>query len=100
MNTKKTQTEGKIFIVETISTFKIRYAIRCKSLEDAMDTVACEEADELDQNWLGETIFGGKEITEKQFLNDEIKDVNIENNPQIWTKQRKLEMIHTVDYSK
>lgn len=96
---QKNTSEDKIFIVETISTFKIRYAIRGKSLEHAMDTVTCKEAEELDQDWLGETIFGCKEITEKQFLKNEA-NLSYMTNPNVWTKERKLEMIHSIDYTK
>lgn len=95
---KLVSNEDKIFIVETISTFKIRYAIRGQSLEHAMDTVVCEEAEELDQEFLGETIFGGKEITEKQFLKNEA-NASYMTNPDVWTKERKLELIHSINYS-
>lgn len=98
MKKDKTNSDDKIFIVETVSTFKIRYAIKGKSLEHAMDTVALEEAEELDQEFLTETIFGGREVTEKEFLSKEINNKNMDLYPHIWTKKRKLQMIHTIDY--
>lgn len=94
---KEIKSEDKIFIVETISTFKIRYAIKGKSLEHAMDTVTCEEAEELDQEFLGETIFGGKEVTEKQFLEKETNSDYMKNSS-VWTDKCKLEMIHSISY--
>jgi hypothetical protein len=52
-----------LFIVETITTFRHYYAIECESAEHAEDTVVMEEASELDQKWLGETIVSSREIT-------------------------------------
>ena len=87
--------EDKIFIVETISQFKVRYAIRGKSLEHAMDTVVCEEAEEMDQKFIGETILGGHEITQEQFLVEQ----SLENEYfKDWSKEKKLSMIHKIYY--
>ena len=97
---KKDNSEDKIFIVETISTFKIRYAIRGKSLKHAMDTVSCEEANELDQEFLGETIFGGRKVSKKEFLKNEFSIDYMKANPNVWTDEMKLDMIHNIDYSK
>ena len=87
--------EDKIFIVETISQFKIRYAVRGKSLEHAMDTVTCEEAEEMDQKFIGETIFGGHEVTQEQFLVEQAVENEYLKN---WSKEKKLSMIHKIDY--
>jgi len=35
-----------------------------------MDTVTCEEADDLCQNFLGEHILGYKEVDDKQLLTE------------------------------
>ena len=37
------------YLVETISYFRHRYVIECKSAEDAKDTVTMNEADEFGQ---------------------------------------------------
>jgi len=56
-----------LFIVETISTFRHRYVIDCKSLEHAYDTVTMEEAPEFSQMHLGEQIVTGRKITKSEF---------------------------------
>ena len=56
-----------LYVVETISTFRNRYVIDCKSLEHAYDTVAMEEADEFSQMYLGEQVVTGREITREEF---------------------------------
>lgn len=56
-----------LFIVETIQTFRHRYVIECKELDHAYDTVACNEAEEFSQMYLGENIISGREITRADF---------------------------------
>ena len=53
-----------LFVVETITTFRHYYVIDCLSAEHADDTVVMEEADELDQKYLGETIVSTRSITQ------------------------------------
>lgn len=56
-----------LFIVETITTFRHYYAIECESADHAEDTIICDEVDELDQKFLGETIVSTREITKSEF---------------------------------
>jgi hypothetical protein len=89
-------TEEKLYLVETVSMFRHRYAVRARSLEHAKDTVVCEEANELSQEYIGENIVGGREITEEEYLeifdqdNDYLKS---------WDRTKKLESITQVRYS-
>ena len=62
----------KLFIVDTISTFRMRYVIEAEELSHAYDEVtmnggADDQFDELTQKHLGETIVDGREITKKEF---------------------------------
>lgn len=59
-----------IFIVDCISTHRMRYVIEANELEHAYDEVIMKESgkekdffDELSQRWLGETIVDGREVT-------------------------------------
>jgi hypothetical protein len=68
MNTKK------LFVVDTISSFRIRYVIEAESLEHAYDEVtmldsgAAEDFFEpVTQKHIGETIIDGREIKKKHF---------------------------------
>lgn len=56
-----------LFVVETLVTFRHKYVIDCKTLEDALDTVTMGEADEFSQMCLPEQILTGYEISDKKF---------------------------------
>lgn len=91
------KSDTAIYIVETVSVFRIRYAVRARSAEHASDTVVMEEADELSQQHLTETINRVQEVSEAEYIklfdadNDYLKS---------WDNAKKLGMIHTVDYDK
>ena len=73
-----------LFLVETLSQFRMRYAIQANTLEDAKDCVVMQEAGELGQLHLGETIFSGRQIASEEvsklFLEDHpyLKDADID----------------------
>jgi hypothetical protein len=56
-----------LFLVETITTFRHYYVIDCLSAEHAEDTVVMQEAAELDQKCLGETIVSTRAITQTEY---------------------------------
>ena len=63
-----------LFVVDTISTFRQRYVVEAKTLEDAYDEVNMINSgneehrfEEFSQRWLGETIIDGREIKMKHF---------------------------------
>lgn len=56
-----------LYLVETITTFRHYYVVDCKSAEHAGDTIVMEEAAELDQKYLGETIVSTREITHTEY---------------------------------
>ena len=92
--TKKAE-EMKTYLVETVSIFRHRYAIRARSLECAYDSVVMNEVEELSQKHIDENIVGGREITEKEYL--EIFDQD-NDYLQSWTDEQKLKQIHTINY--
>lgn len=92
--------EDKIFIIETISTFKITYAVKGKSLEHAMDSVVTEDVEEINQEFLGENIFGGREVTQKELLEKELNFPYMNSLSHPWTEEQKLEKVHTIKYDK
>lgn len=96
-STVKVEPENKIYIVEAISMFRMRYAVRCQSAEHAMDTVVLEEAEELSQEHLQEVISSTREVTEAEFLQIFDQDNGYLSS---WDAERKLKFIHTVDYTK
>lgn len=59
----------KLYLVETMSTFKIRYVIRATSQENAMNEVTnAEEIKEFSQKHIDESIWDTKEISEKEYI--------------------------------
>lgn len=66
----------KLYIVDTICTFRHRYVVEAKSLEHAYDEVTMKESgaeedyfSEFSQKYLGETIIDGRQIDQKEFDN-------------------------------
>lgn len=64
----------KIFIIDTIISYRVKYAIEARSLEDAYDEVVMIDSgnpanrfEEMSQKFLGENIVQGMETTEAGF---------------------------------
>jgi hypothetical protein len=97
--TKKENKDTDIYIVETISSHHLKYAIRAKSAEDAMDYVyrMSNSGDivELHQKHHGEFVKDATKISKKEYLKcfDELNDYL-----KSWSKEQKLDMINEVDY--
>jgi len=73
-NKMEEEPKKKLFIVETISTFKHTYVIEAEELEHAFDEVTMIDSSNEDdyfesaeQKHLGETIIGGRKISKKGF---------------------------------
>lgn len=86
----------KLFVVETISQFRMRYVVNCKSEEHALDTVAMGEVDqEFSQHHLGEVITSAREISDKEYLKLFTEDNAYASK---WTDEQKFHFVHQVDY--
>ena len=81
--------EMPLFIVETVMSHRIRYAIRARSAEHANDVVTMREAEEFDQNPLDEAIFSTREVSLAEYLTA----AELPTDP-----LRKVALIHTIDY--
>jgi len=102
VETPKKESKKKLFIIDTISTFRLRYAIEAESLEHAYDEVTMNGGDdffdELSQKHLGETIIDGREISK-----DDLKKMTdkLQNNPEElccgWMGDK---LIRKIDYNK
>lgn len=85
----------KLYVVETISMFRMRYIVEDEKAEWADDTVVMglgtEDFKEFSQHHVDESITSTREITEAEMLamfdadNAYLKD---------WTTERKLEFIN------
>jgi len=96
--TERKNKDRKIFIVESVSMFRLRYAVFATCAEDAMDefTLRTEDADfhEMSQQHIGENIISVRKVSEKKFL----KQYDNDNGPCTWTDDQKLGVINVIDY--
>ena len=89
-----------VYIIDTISTFRMKYAIQAKSAEHALDELTMTEHDrpfdEITQKWLGEQVVDVTEVTPNQF---EVLIEHLENDPSemssYWMGDK---LIHKVKY--
>ena len=83
------------YLVETISMFRIRYVVECKSAEDAKDTITLDEAREFGQMHVDESIVSCREVTD-----EEIPGLFFEDHPylQEWGPSKAMEYVHKVKY--
>lgn len=73
---ENTMTKKKLYLVDTIVTFRHKYVIEANELDHAYDEVTMRESgndldnfDEVTQRYLGEVITDGREITKTEFDN-------------------------------
>lgn len=64
-----------LYVVDTISTFRMRYVVEAKSEEHALDEVTMRDSgneddmfDEFSQKHIAENIIDSREITKEQFF--------------------------------
>lgn len=95
--TKEERSAMPLFIVETVSIFRHRYAIRAKSVEHAQDTVVMKDVpDEMSQLHLDELITSARQVTEQEYLTVFDQDNDYLKN---WNVDQKKRLIYTIDYS-
>ena len=83
----------KYYVVEAIATYHMKYLIaqpEDHQPEWCMDTVTCDEADDLCQNFLGEQILGYKEVDDKQLIteveNSYVAEWDVEQIKEVFAK--------------
>lgn len=86
----------KTVLVETVSIFRMRYAVSIPEdapIEWASDTVVCNEAAELSQEHLDETIVSSRVITDKEYI-----DIFDQDNAYLkdWSEEDKRKYITAV----
>ena len=98
-------TKKKLYIVDTITTFRHRYVVEANELEHAYDEVTMIDSGSEDdlfepvsQRYLGEVIIDGREITKKDF-NKMLKDYAEDKNEGCshWMGDR---LIRVIDYDR
>ena len=82
----------KYFLVEAVSTFRMRYVVEQPNAEYASDTVVCQEAKEFSQEHIGEQIVSTREVTEDEII--ELCDID-NHYVKSWTREQKLKTFVT-----
>ena len=87
----------KLYLVETVSMFRMRYVVEAEEAEHANDEVVCNNADleEFSQKHIDESIITTREITPDEYIKifDEDNDYLKE-----WTDVQKMQFINVIDY--
>ena len=93
---EKVETETELVLVESISTFRMRYVVEVpKGKKDwALDTITCEEASELSQEHLGEQIVSNRVISEEEYFKIFDEDNAYLNS---WNSEKKKTFITKID---
>lgn len=90
--------EKKIYMVETVSTFRMRYAVEATSHNEAEDfvdqNVNSGNIKELSQHHLGEVVNWAEDLTLDEF----IEQFDIDNEYlKSWSIAQKLSMVNSVE---
>jgi hypothetical protein len=84
-----------IVLVECVSMFRMRYAVETPDdhPEYALDSVVCDELEEMSQEHLGETIVSYRAVSKEEYL--KIYDTDNEY-AKSWTDEQKMKYIHKI----
>ena len=90
-----------LYIVDVMSTFRMRYVVEAENEGHALDEVTCNEHDtefkEFSQHHVGTHIFSSQEISKDEYLEMFDKDNDYLKG---WSKKQKLNQINKIDYAK
>ena len=93
--------QKNLYVVDVVSTFRMRYVVEAEEEGHALDEVVMRESDtefkEFSQEHIGTHIFSSREIDEKQFFEMFDKDNDYLRN---WSNKQKLNHINKIDYEK
>jgi hypothetical protein len=91
--------DKKLYLVEVMSTFRMRYVIEARSESDALDEYVMNENNtyfkEFSQEHVGTNIFSSRELSAKDFMDLFDKDNDYLAS---WPDVKKIEFINTIDY--
>ena len=90
-----------LYIVETVSMFRMRYVVEAKEESHSHDEVIMEKGKdtfkEFSQEHIDESIFSSREISKKEYLKLFDKD---NEYMRTWSEEKKLNFINKIDYKK
>lgn len=87
------------YLIDCISTFRIRYVVEANELEHAYDEVIMREGDdnfaEFSQEHMGQMTIGGREIDDAEYLRQFDEDNDYLKG---WPEEDKFQFVNKVDY--
>jgi hypothetical protein len=96
--------DKKLYIVETVSMFRMRYVVKAKEEGHALDEVVMnssggynDEWQEFSQHHVDEVIVSSREISKDEYLKIFDKDNDYLKS---WDKKEKFRFINVIDYDK
>ena len=93
--------DKKLYVVETISMFRMRYVIEAKEAEHASDEVICElgkdNFKEFSQHHVDEVITSTREISKEEYLKMFDNDNDYLDK---WSDEQKFGFINKIKYDK
>lgn len=91
--------EKKLYLVEVMSTFRMRYVVEAREEEHALDEVVMNEHDtnfkEFSQEHIGTHIFSSRELSATDYMELFDKDNDYLAS---WPHEKKIEFINVIDY--
>jgi hypothetical protein len=92
--------DKKLYLVETISMFRIRYVVEAEDESHALDEVTYhatggEELTEFSQKHIDEVIVSSRKISDKSYLKLFDKDNDYLKN---WNEEQKIKYINKIEY--
>ncbi len=92
-----TRVDKDIYMVEAISIFHLKFAVRAKSAEHAMDEVVCDDGTlkEFSQKHVDVNIINTRKVTMDQYLEEFDKDNEYLSS---WSPEQKLAQINDINY--
>jgi hypothetical protein len=94
--------DKKLYLVETVSIFRMRYVIEAEDESHALDEVTYhatggEELKEFSQKHIDEVIVSSRKISDKSYLKLFDKDNDYLKN---WNEEQKFQYVNRIDYEK
>ena len=91
--------DKKLYVVDVLSSFRLRYVVEAKDESHALDEVVCRESEtefkEFSQEHLGTNIFDSREITLEQYHELFMRDNQYLKS---WKKEQQRDFINKIDY--
>lgn len=91
--------EKKLYLVEVMSTFRMRYVVEAREETHALDEVVCCEQDtdfkEFSQEHIGTHIFSSRELSATDYMELFEKDNSYLSK---WSDKDKMKLINVIEY--